>query len=518
MKSTRSKEELKDKSWLDILVERIEGEKKAPYIITGGLTPSGPTHIGTVCEILYPSLITSGLGERGHKAAFNFVSDIMDAFDGVPFELKAYEKELAKDLGKPLMNVLDPLRCHESYGEHYLAEMLGVARMLGLNFDVTRSSELYSSGKMDSYAKLFLKEEARTKEVVARSSLRPIERMADWSPIMPICAQCGKIATTRVTKHGEDEYEYACDKDVRYTKGCGHKGRAKISDHKYKLTWRLHWPTWQAVFQSSAEGAGVDHFTRGGSVDTAVAVHKEILGREPPIGYKWGFILFDGKKLSKSQGIGATARDLLKIEPPEVIKYLLAKPDLEQNKDMLTRGDSLMLVYGELEKLGASQIENLEKRNDVKNFLAFRSAVKKLGWSAPFVDVLLYYQIYREWDRVAQVVGDEQGVGYLAPYIEEWVRQRLEPERYNFTIQKTKITELNDHVAGFAARLEDGMKDIDVHNLIYDFAKSKGIGSEELFKAIYRALIGKDSGPKLGKFIYAIGIAKVREMLQYAAS
>jgi Lysyl-tRNA synthetase (class I) len=69
---------------------------------------------------------------------------------------------------------------------------------------------------------LFLREEDKVKEVVARTSMKKIEDMKDWSPIMPICEKCGKIATTSVTWHSEDEYRYTCNKDVEYTKGCNY--------------------------------------------------------------------------------------------------------------------------------------------------------------------------------------------------------------------------------------------------------------------------------------------------------
>ena len=50
--ATALKEELKDKHWTAILAEQVLAEKKAPYIITGGMTTSGPAHLGTVCEFL----------------------------------------------------------------------------------------------------------------------------------------------------------------------------------------------------------------------------------------------------------------------------------------------------------------------------------------------------------------------------------------------------------------------------------------------------------------------------------
>ncbi len=510
----RTKEELRDKHWSEQLVDELLERKKPPFVITGGMTTSGPAHLGTVGEFLYPSIIKQGLENKGHRTEFYFIGDIFDAFDGIPAVLKQYEKELTPELGKPLSSVIDPMGCHASYGEHYLSEAIDIMEKMGLDINVKKANELYAEGVFDIYARLFFKNEDKVKEVVARTSLRKMEDFKDWSPIMPICEDCGKIATTKVTRHNDDEYEYACDKDVEYTKGCGYKGKASIRDHRYKLQWRLHWPSWQAYFNSSIEGSGVDHMTRGGSADTARAVHKEILEREPPMLFKYGFMLFHGKKYSKSKGIGMGAKELMGLMPPEVLKYLLIAPNLEQNKDIDPTGDKLIIVYDELERL--SRLEKAETRPDEKKLTAFRLAVGKLNWKASFTDVLLNYQIYRDWERVGRMLGDEKGVAYLEPYITEWLKKEYEPERYNFSIKPQKIKDLRDVVMGFSNSLNPKMGDVEIHNLVYAVAKERGVQADLLFKAVYEAIIGKDKGPRLGKLLASIGVDKVKEMLAFA--
>ncbi len=272
----KTKEQMSGKHWSDILVDRIVEQKKPPFVITGGMTTSGPAHMGTVCEFLYPSIITQVMKNKGLPVEFHFVADIFDAFDGLLPELMPYEAMLNEELGKPLVHVTDPFKCHKSLGEHYLGQAEYILEILGLKVDIVKSNDLYAAGKFDQYAVLFLKNEDKTKEIVARTSMRKIEEMKNWSPIMPICGRCGRIATTSVTWHNDTEYKYVCNKDVKYTKGCGYEGSNKLSEHKWKLQWRLHWPSWQMLFSTSAEGSGVDHMTVGGSVTTAEAVHREL--------------------------------------------------------------------------------------------------------------------------------------------------------------------------------------------------------------------------------------------------
>jgi lysyl-tRNA synthetase class 1 len=369
---------------------------------------------------------------------------------------------------------------------------------------------------MDPYTRIFLEQEDKVKEVVARTSMRKIESLADWSPIMPICEKCGKIATTRVTSHSGDKYEYACDKDVEYTKGCGFKGSGDIKDHRYKLQWRLHWPAWQAIFGSSIEGSGIDHMTKGGSATTAEAIHKEILNREPPIFFRYGFILVNGKKASKSKGNAMSAGELSELIPPELLKYSLIEPNVEQNKDIDPNGDKLILLYNEVERINA--IAKPDGRADEKRWLAFRIAVGKLSWKASFVDMLLDYQISKDWNKVGIKLNDVEGVRYLSPYIERWLAKGFAPERYNFSIKQSKITENKEAVRAFVSALKTDMTELDVHNLIYAVAKEQGIKTDGLFKTMYRALIGKDNGPKMGKFIVSIGVDEAKRMLQESLS
>ncbi len=507
-----SRKERQNRHWTENLAEEVLSRKKAPYVITGGMTTSGAAHLGTVCEFLYPAVLKRAMEEKGEKVEMYFIGDILDAFDGIPLDVQKYEKVLKPELGKPLVHTIDPFGCHKSYGEHYLEQARGLMERMSLKINVIQANELYDSGKMDGYARIFLAQEGKVREVVARTSMRKVESLADWSPIMPICEHCGKIATTRVTSHNGDSYEYVCDRDVEYTKGCGCKGGAALKDHRYKLQWRLHWPAWQAIFGSSVEGSGIDHMTKGGSATTAEAIHKEILQREPPILFRYGFVMVNGKKYSKSKGIGMGAVELSGLIPPELLKYALIEPNVEQNKDIDPNGDKLILLYNEVERI--SSIKKPENRADEKRWLSFHIAIGKLSWKASFVDMLLDYQISKDWGKVAAKLGDKEGVRYLAPYIEGWLSKGFAPDRYNFSLKPSKITEHREEVGKFVSALKSGMSDLEVHNLVYGIAKEEGIRTDDLFKTVYRALIGKDNGPRMGKLIVSIGIDEARGMLQ----
>jgi lysyl-tRNA synthetase class 1 len=500
--------------WSELLAQEIVATKREPYVISGGLTTSGPTHLGTVCEFLFPQAIVDSLRYSGKEAKYFFVADIFDAFDGVPTVFEEYRAQLEPHLGKPLTEVPDPTGKTASFGDYFLADAKAAMEKFSAKPEIVRATDMYLNGAMDKYAKIFLKNEEKVREIVAKTSLR--DALPDWwSPIMPVCEKCGKIATTRVLSHDSDSYEYACDRDVKYAKGCSYIGKAKLSDHKYKLTWRLHWPAWQDHFGTAAEGGGVDHFTRGGSRDTLVAIFREIFKKEPPIGYKFGFILFEGKKYSKSKGTGMGVKELMELIPPEVLKYMLIKPDLQENVDINPKPDTVLRAIDDYEKalalISSGKFDSLS-RADRKRALAAKlsseGAPGGRGWKTPFIDLILYRNLQWSWEKITQVTGDATSVLKLSPYIEAWERKKFIPQEYSFSYTPQKA---EGSAAVFFSRLAHGMDALAIHNTAFAVAKEAGVPPAKLFEECYTALLAKPRGPKLGKLVEAIGIDKVKK-------
>jgi len=496
------------KHWSEWLADRVIEERKEPYVITAGMTTSGPAHLGTLCEFLFPAMIEKQLERKGKKPKFYFIADIFDAFDSVPVAMEKYRDKLEPYLGMPLCDVPDPTGKTGSFGDHYLEEVQNLMKIFHVDADVIRINEYYKEGKFDEYARFFLKHESEAREIIEKVSGK--QEKKDWSAIMPVCEKCGKIATTRVVSHDEENYEYVCDKDVEYIKGCGYSGRAKISDHNYKLTWRLHWPAWKQVFKSSIEGAGIDHHTRGGSEDTCKAITKQLLKKEHPIDFRFGFVLFQGKKYSKSKGIGMGVSDMIKLIPPEVVTYAIIKPDLEENVDINPTNVNLIRYMDDFQEASKFDLNEELNRHDRKRAVAFSLASDgKINWKVSFVDAIVYYNIYRDWKKVGELTEDPEGVEYLKPYIEGWIAMNYVPDEYSFDYSPSK--EAGEEVKELISGLKDGMDALEIHNAVFEFAKSKGIKPGNMFGMMYEALIGKKKGPRLGKLIYAIGVERVKK-------
>jgi lysyl-tRNA synthetase class 1 len=108
---------------------------------------------------------------------------------------------------------------------------------------------------------------------------------------------------------------------------------------------------------------------------------------------------------------------------------------------------------------------------------------------------------------------DPEGVTYLKPYVEKWIAEEFAPEEYSFSFQPTRQEDM-EMLKGFAGRLREGMGALEIHNLVFEFARDNSMQPEELFTQLYKALLNKEKGPRMGKLIEAIGVTKVRDTLQ----
>jgi lysyl-tRNA synthetase class 1 len=500
--------------WAETIAREVISSKHEPYVVASGITTSGPIHMGTLCEFLYPSALVKYLSDEGYCVDFIFVGDIMDALDSVPKPLEKF-KFLEEHIGKPLCAVPDPYRCCPSYGDHFLNEVVSIMDRLEVSAKVVRSSELLSQGKYDPYVALYYAHREKVKAIARRvAELSGVAELPEWVDIlMPICENCGKIATTRVLAFDGSLIRYICDKDVKYTRGCGHVGTTPLEAHKYKLYWRLDWPSRQDFLGVSVELAGVDHHTRGGSWDTCVMIHREILGKDPPIGHKFGFVLLHGKKYSKSKGIGLSVDELLAFTPPCIIKYAMFKQNLDENKEFDPTGNSLIRLYEEYGRAADLYEKGTEHRAEDKMVLAYSLSTDRRRWRVDFADLLINYQIYRDWDKVVERLGDPEGVKYLKGYVENWVERQYLPDEYVFKPEGMKVPELVDVLRDFANNLNDSMSDVEIHDLVYSVAGKHNIRAPQLFSALYRSLISKDHGPRLGRLVKAFGASKVKDML-----
>ena len=82
------------------------------------------------------------------------------------------------------------------------------------------------------------------------------------------------------------------------------------------------------------------------------------------------------------------------------------------------------------------------------------------------------------------------------------------PEEYAFSYNPSKA---EGAVAEFLGRLKENQDALAIHNAVFEFARERGIEPKALFAEIYKTLLGKERGPRLGKLIVAIGVERVKK-------
>src|SRR5258708_33071542 len=97
-----------------------------------------------------------------------------------------------------------------------------------------------------------------------------------------------------------------------------------------KLPWKVEWADKWKVIGVTVEGAGKDHMSKGGSHDLAKQVSQRVLHYPTPypIGYEW--FLIGGRKMSSSKGIGTSSSEMLSILPPQLIRFIMVKTNINQ--------------------------------------------------------------------------------------------------------------------------------------------------------------------------------------------
>ncbi|MDI3540116.1 MAG: lysyl-tRNA synthetase, class [Methanolobus sp.] len=507
--------------WADVVAEEVLARGKK-HLVATGITPSGHIHIGNMREVVTADAAYRALLDKGAQAEFVYIADTYDPLRKVyPFLDESY----AEHVGKPLSNVPCPCGKHTSYSEHYLEPFLGALKRLGIRPTVYRADELYKQGVYtDAIKKALVKRNEIAAILKNVSGKTPAET---WNPFNPICSTCGKINTTIVT--GFDLNAETVD----YNCSCGHSGTVPMKGGG-KLTWRVDWPARWKALGVTVEPYGKDHASKGGSYDTGVLIAKEVFGYDAPfpIVYEWIMLGNEGA-MSSSSGVVVSIADMLKVVPPEVLRYLIIRTKPEKHIKF-DPGQPLLTLVDEFERLhSVDNPGSYEKR-----ILELSHAVGICHTDIPFKHMITIYQAAGgDFDKIMHIVKragydtkNEKCIKELADNVGNWL-EMYAPAFAKFSVkdelpvQAASLSELQRaFLASFSKIIsrQAEMSGEDYHNLVYsakdqdseltqEMAKLLDVSPDQvqadpkdLFKAVYTAVLGQQSGPKAGWFLSSL--------------
>ncbi|MCS7130912.1 MAG: lysine--tRNA ligase, partial [Archaeoglobaceae archaeon] len=93
------------------------------------------------------------------------------------------------------------------------------------------------------------------------------------------------------------------------------------------------------------------------------------------------------------------------------------------------------------------------------------------------------------------------------------------PSSLKFEIASGKVDlseEEKRFIEKYSEKLKETMSAEEIHTLVYDVARELGIDASKAFKAIYKILVGKEQGPRIGYFIKSLGVEWVKKRFHEA--
>ncbi|MFB9596710.1 lysine--tRNA ligase [Saccharothrix longispora] len=543
--------------WISRLADEVlaEADRLAPgkpVVCASGLSPSGPIHLGNLREVMTPHFVADEIRRRGRECEHLISWDDYDRFRRVP---AGVDPSWEEHIGKPLTAVpAPPGSPHPSWAEHFKAAMIESLAELGVTYRGISQTEQYTSGRYRDQVLLAMRERDRIDAILGRFRTRKKTEPADdpdgsgdaapqgrYYPFKPYCSACGKDLTT-ITAYDDDTTE------MTYTCACGHGETVLLSEFTGgKLVWKVDWPMRWAYEGVAFEPSGVDHSSPGSSFEVGGHIVREVFGGRQPIGPMYAFVGITGMaKMSSSAGAVPTPGDALRIMEPAVLRWLYSRRKPNQSFK-IAFDQEIYRLYDEWDALEQRVRQGTANHADAT---AHERAVSTAEVRLPATPRPVSYRMLASMADIT--TGDEEqmlrilgGVDGEDPITDlDQVRPRLDcarrwVERYLPADQHTRV--LDEPDAELAASLDEEQRQmvgkllerLDEHwtldgltRLVYGVPKLQAgldmdaaptpelkVLQRSFFVLLYRALIGRDTGPRLPTLLLATGPDRVRKLL-----
>ena len=538
--------------WISDLIDQVLERDVDVYRISTGKSTSGNIHIGFVRELVIADVIKRKLLEAGKDAHTTLVIDDFDPVRSFP---PSVSLSLEEWLGKPYSDVPDEFGCCVSFGAHMALELIETFPGFGVNPKIIWQSEIYELPEMLETVRTCLKNTETIRQIlidfVARDfnddqKAEYIESMKTWYPGSVICPSCGRIqagAKGAIVVNRVTNYDPTTDKVSFTCPACGHSDEVPLTDVRVKLSWRVDWPAKWYVLNVTCEPAGKDHSVKGGSFDTGLEISKQIFGWDGPVKVPFEWVGIGGRDMATSEGIVFLPKDWLAIAPPELFRYIMLKTGLTRAYDIRTeRIPDMVDEFERFERIYYGLEDASEAKKEVAQLLyplclpgdVSKEYVPKLPFKFAVItsqmeDILGTQTIM---ERCELVLKKQYGLDEVPAAAKELISTRLRraknwaseygSERDKVEVPDTVPKEIKDTLTdddlaflrNFAEILKgDPLDDEDLQSKVFETAREVGLKDKRAFIVLYRVLISRKSGPRLGGFLNLLGNEWVLERI-----
>ena len=534
--------------WADQIARQIIERKRFKYVNQGmpkfgrfvvktSASISGVLHIGRLSDTIRGESVFRALQDAGTKAELIWVAEDMDPLRKIP---EGVPKSYAQFIGVPVTDIPDPEGCHKSYGQHHTGKYFEVLdSFVSAKMKKLSMREEYRKGSFNPYIKKILEKLDLVMEIQNRYRTSPLKQ--GWSPWTPICRQCGKIITPRITRFEGGSVYYSC-KDYEFektvAKGCGYEGEARPAKDPGKLLWKAEWASQWALWKVVSEGAGKEYQVPMSAFWVNAEICERVLGFPAPVPIFYEHLMIEGRKMSASLGNVVYPHDWLSVATPELLRYFYNK------RLMKTRSFSwkdLPNLFDEYDRagdvyFGRAEVGNEREGRHIKRLFEI-SQIKKPAddeQAIPYDFASMIAQTMPDLEKSIKLLESAGHIkGKLSAGGRKRVMERLAlaknwAERY--APDEAKIRLLERPTAGLTKKLGDKQKaalkalskelgardftESELYSRFFEIARGKGLEPKELFRAAYLVLLGRESGPKLAGFILAVGRERISVLLK----
>jgi lysyl-tRNA synthetase class 1 len=516
-------------TWLDKVASEVAerekelGRKLSLLRVESGLGASGLPHIGSVGDAIRSYGIKLALETAGHRSELVAYSDDFDGLRKVPAGFPAWLKDY---IAHPVSRIPDPFDCHSSYAEHVGALLRESLDKLGVEYRFQSGSEAYKSGILNEQIRTILRHSksigSKINELVGQN------KYESSLPYTPVCAECGRIYTTRSLSFDarHDLVHYRCEGTElgeKFLKGCGFEGDAKITEGNGKLMWKVEFAARWAALDIRFEAYGKE-LTDSVKINDWVSEH--VLSFPPP--YHARYELFQdksGRKISKSVGNLVTPGEWLQFASPESLRLLMYKRIVGARNVSVDDVPLYMDEFDALEEYYFSQRRDPNPMKDAKQRGLYEYSVLLRVPEKPEVHVP--YRLLVQLSEVAPSHGVEAfvmkrldsygllkgGIDGLADRIgwaEAFAHRQTRSEQPQIPLSPRGRKALAEFLEGLVlCKTAD-----DVQNLAFETTKRNGLKAGEFFPLIYNILLGVEKGPRLGPYVMDAGTGAVAEKIR----
>jgi lysyl-tRNA synthetase class 1 len=243
------------------------------------------------------------------------------------------------------------------------------------------------------------------------------------------------------------------------------------------------------------------------------------LNRDEPhhIVYEWINLKGHGA-MHSSTGLAISAEEMLRMAPPEVIRWLIMQPQPNRHIDF-DPGLGLLNSVDKYDRLENDYYKQEAEENSARAFelSQVENKVREKTQILPYRHLVTLVQSKTEYDEIIDTLKRTGEIQDLNDYENKRLKSRIEcirgwlktqaPDNVKFRIQEIPPDlDLDDSTAKKLNDIKNKMHSIDwnpdaIHNSFYELQDNNNTPAKEYFKIMYLIILGKERGPRLGFFL-----------------